>query len=456
MAYRVGLAAVLSASVAWGVPAAAAPEPPRQSLAELSQDLVLEIIEHGPKELWTLHVTNTGKSPIGIIADPALLWFEVSVPGKAVPVTCRLPAPLWPKVLRRRAVTQLQPEERFSRRFDARFFCFDDRRQSVLVVGARVTPHFGWPQETKETRVGGRRTTVTLPPRAPFVAWGLPAPAEGEGEGEGNEAPPAQAEQSLTAPSSSSIPLDEEPEPWDEPKEGLKFISGAAIVLAPEYAVWSPPKTTVDGEGLQLQMRAGSDAEDERSAMVTLAVSNPSNRPQQIFMRRELVTYHVTGPDGPFDCSPNEVGPPDFASFTTLAPRESAPMVVRLVEMCPRSALSRPGLYEVRASFDSHWSGQALGLDAFVGKIEAQSPALVRIRSGDQPAFLRPAPLSSQPPAAGMVNPNMGPPVLDGQMAPADGAPEAPSDEAAPPDHEAPMEAPAFEAPPPADGTTVE
>jgi hypothetical protein len=456
MANPIRLTAVLAASIAWGSPAAAsaAPDATAESLAELAQDLVLELVEHGPGELWTMHVTNTGKSPIGIVADPALLWFEVAVPGKALPVVCRLPPPLWPKSIRQRAVTQLQPEERFSRRFDARFFCFDDIRQSVLVVGARVTPHFGWAPETKETRVKGKRTLVTLPPRAPFVAWSVPAP-EPESDvpetGEEGQAPVEPGAEGAPPADPGAIALESgEPEPWDEPKDGLKFISGAAVVLAPEYEVWSPPRTTSDAEGPQLHMRAGSDAEDERGALVTIALSNASSEPEQIFFRRDLVTYHVTGPDGVFECAPNEIGAPDFASFTTLAPKGSEPMVVRLIEMCPRSALARPGLYEIRASFVSRWSGQALGLDAFVGTIETEHPALLRIRSGEQPSFLRAAPLMSTP-VAGMVNPLTGPPAEG--AAPAEGG-EAPAEEAPPPDHQAPMEAPAPEAP--ADGTTVE
>jgi hypothetical protein len=456
MANRVGLMAVLAASIAWGPPGAAvaAADAAPQNLAELAQDLVLELIEHGPGELWTMHVTNTGKLPVGIVADPALLWFEVAVPGRALTVVCRLPSPLWPKSIRQRAVTQLKPEERFSRRFDARFFCFDDMRQSVLVVGARVTPHFGWALETKETRVKGKRTRVTLPPRAPFVAWSVPASAaEDEAPAAAPEsAPPVDPETegaALVDPGAIALESDE-PEPWDEPKEGLKSISGAAIVLAPEYAVWSPPKTTTDAEGPHLHMRAGSDAEDERGALVTIALSNGSSHSEQIFLRRDLVTYHVKGPDGVFECAPNEIGSPDFASFTTLAPKSSEPMVVRLLEMCPRSALARPGLYEIRASFVSRWSGQALGLDAFVGTLETEHPALLRIRSGEQPSFLRAAPLMATP-AAGMVNPNMGPPPEG--AAPADGS-EAPAEEAPPADHQAPMEAPAPEAP--ADGTTVE
>jgi len=391
-------------------------------------------------------VTNTGTAPIGVVADPSLLWFEVAVPGKALPVTCRLPPPLWPKTTRRRAVTQLHPGERFSRRFDPRFFCFEDIRQKVLVVGARVTPNFGWPLETKEVRVKGKRTTVTLPPRPPVVAWALPAaPVEGAAG-----APSEPLAEGGALPS-GSVPLEsDESEPaWEEPEEGLKYASGAAIVLAPSYAAWAP-LSAGESEGLQLRMRAGSDAEDERSANVTIAVANGSSKTEHIFVRRELVTYHVVGPDGSFDCSPNEVGPPDSASFTRLAPRANDLMVVRLVEMCPRSALSRPGLYEVTASYTSHWSGQAFGLDAFVGTLTTPYPALIRIHSGDQPSFLRAAPIAASGAAVGANNP--APNAAEGE-APADGNADAPAEEVAPPDHEPAMEAPAPEAP--ADGTTT-
>lgn len=451
MSNRIGVALLLLSSLATATPTAtAAPEGGEPTLASLARDLVLEIVENGPSELWTLHVSNAGAAPFVVVADPSVLSFEVSVPGKALPVTCRLPEPLWPKTVRRRAVTLLQPGERFSRRFDPRFFCFDDMGQEVLVVGARVTPHFGWPPQTKQVRTGGKRTLVPLPPSAPYVAWLPPQPPA---DAAASEAPSPRA--AGGAASDALAPDLQTDAAWREPAEGLKQISGPAIVLSPEYAAWAEPPAAAGGP-LQLSMRAGSDAEDERSATVTLGVYNGSDRPQQIVLRRELFEYRVEGPDGPFVCGPAELGPPDHASFETLAPGASRSMIVRLVELCPSRSLSRPGVYEVEASFTSSWSGQQLGLDAFVGTLQTPAPALIRIRSGERPSFLRAAPMLPGAPGASMgpaPGQNTAPPgpEVDG---PAEGGPELPADEP-PADHEPPAELPQPEAPPPA-GTIVE
>jgi hypothetical protein len=53
--------------------------------------------------------------------------------------------------------------------------------------------------------------------------------------------------------------------------------------------------------------------------------------------------------------------------------------------MCEKDTFARPGLYLVRARFDSDLSGSAFGLDAFVGHLTADRPATVRIRAGKLP-----------------------------------------------------------------------
>ncbi len=452
MFYRVMLVMVMFASlgVATARRAVAAPHA-AAGLIELAQNLRVEVVENGPDQLWTLHVSNLGSTPIGIAADPGLLWFEVAIPGRAAPHTCRLPDPLWPKVMRRRAEMVLGPGERFSRRFDARFFCFDDLDQEVLVPGARLTPHFGWPHATRVVWVKGKRTTQTLPPAPPFVGWNIQAEPE----------PPVAAEDSEIPEAELGDPAADAAEPTQSrklPTEGVKYIVGATLALSPEYAKWSeePPPPNLE-QPLQLIPLGGSDAEDERSAAITVGIVNGSSTAQQIFVRRELIEYEVHGPDGIFECQPAEVGPPDYASFTNLQPRRTESFVVRLIEMCPRGRFARPGLYEVYAALNSKHSGQHLSLDGFVGMLEAQRPALVRVRSGDRSSFVRGAPMVAGPAGQGLGVPGAPPNVSGGAgEAPPDGAQGAP-DMAAPPDHEGTgnvEEAPAPEAP--ADGTAVE
>jgi hypothetical protein len=424
---------------------AAAPEPtpapaaptgdPEGGLIALGRDLELVVTETGPEQPWTLHLRNRGTTPIGLMADPGLLWFEVAVPGSSTPHVCRLPEPLWPTGMRRRAELTLQAGERFSRRFDPRFFCFHDLVQTTLVPNARVIPHFGWPVETQRaTTKKGKRVDQPLPARAPFVAW-VPKPPS----------PAAPVAPEPVADPDDDDTTDEAriaPEPpWEPPTEGLKNVAGSAIVLGDTYVKWSErvPSPT---EGLQVAMLAGSDAEDERAATVTVGVGNAGKDTQMVVIRRELIAFDVRGPDGSFQCPTGEMGPPDIASFSTLGQRASEQFVVRLIEMCPRGGFARPGLYEVSATWHARFSGQALGIDAFVGTVSSSRPALVRVRSGERASFLRAAPMVAG--SEGARAPGAGASAGDGQVEPPppdDGAGDhegAPIDDAPPPDAPAP------------------
>jgi len=439
---RIGLVLLLCASLPLGAAhsASAADESSPSTLIALGRNLKLEVSENGPEQLWTLQLSNLGDTSIDLVADPGLLWFEVQVPGRASPDICRLPEPLWPTSMRRRAHLVLKPQETFSRRFDPRFFCFADLQQRLLVPNARVTPHFGWPQETAVTKVGGKRSLKTLPPRAPFVAWLMPASAAPAVE----EAPAESSEGDAETTSEGSPSI-----PWEAPSEGLKEMQGPTLILSPSYEVWSRPIPKEKLASLTLVALAGSDAEDEKSATVTVGPFNGSSTPQQLFLRRELIDYRVVGPDGAFECPHSETGPPDFGSFSSLKPGKAESMAVRLIEVCPRGGLTRPGLYEVSASFTSKWSGQPLGIEAFVGRIETPRPALVRVRGGDRSSFFRAA--------APIVAEGAGAPAAPG-AAQQGQEPEAPAEGGQDGDdgHDGAEEPGAPEAPAGPDGTNVE
>ena len=411
---------------------------PAGALIALGRDLELVVTETGPEQPWTLHLRNRGASPIGLMADPGLLWFEVTVPGASSPHVCRLPEPLWPKGMRRRAEVILGPGQRFSRRFDPRFFCFHDLVQTTLVPNARVIPHFGWPVETRSATVKGKRVDQPLPARAPFVAWVINHPSP--------TAPvePAPAPNPDEEDTTDEARIAPEP-PWEPPQEGLKNVVGSAIVLGATYGKWSErvPSPT---DGLQVAMLAGSDAEDERAATVTVGIGNAGEEPQTVVVRRELIAFEVRGPDGSFECPTGDMGPPDIASFSTLGQRASQQFVVRLIEMCPRGGFSRPGLYEVSATWHAKFSGQALGIDAFVGTLGSSRPALVRVRSGERASFVRGAPMVATGEGGRMGGENAGGESVEPQ--PSDDG--AAGDQGAPVDEPPPAEAPAPE------GTSVE
>jgi hypothetical protein len=396
-------------------------------LATLPRDLTLTVIEDGPNQPWTVTLANRGSEPIGFIADPGLLWFDVTLPGRATQ-SCRLPEPLRPNAMQRKSVLLLAPGEQYSRRLDPRFFCFAELGQILLVPHAKVTPNFGWlrePVAPGRPRPGAtaRRTTRAAPLAAPtagadappFVAWRLTG---------------AAANQLAPVSPPASEPEDEAEVPpsgpgadWRVPKEGLKSIQGATLELPEAYASWSGPAPRPQRD-LELVLLAGSDAEDERNATVTFGVLNTLDHPQQLFVRRELLDYEVQGPDGFFECPGSEVGAPDYASFSTLAAHGAERAMVRLIEVCPRRSFARPGLYEVRARLAARWSGQDLGLDAFVGRLDTLRPAYVRVRSGDRSSFARlviPPPGSSGAPRRASE-----------AEAPAEAAPDAPANDDTP------------------------
>lgn len=440
-----------------GSPRSAAAADGDDAIISLARDLELIISETGPEQPWTLHLHNRGNTPIGVIGDAGLLWFEVEVPGNvsgaaASPRVCRLPEPLWPSGMRRRSVQVLAPGERFSRRFDPRFFCFSDIVQTTLVPGAKITPHFGWPHVSlgkngSKTSPTAKNTEAARVGSA-FVAWAVDAPPPAS-----DDAAEAATEETSLDGTEEGIDGDElSAGPWQPPTEGLENITGASLVLAPTYAKWSE-RSPAPNPTVNVAMLAGTDAEDERGAVVTVGVSNGAAVPQTVLVRRELISFSVTGPDGPFECPPGELGPPDIASFTTLAPRASDQLVVRLIEMCPRGGFSRPGVYEVRATFHGRFSGQAVGVDAFVGEAISPRPALVRVRSGERPSFVRAAPLvaGADGPAAAAVPAPAAPDtdghVIEGPEAPAEEQPAEPNpalDNGPPPEQPAP------------DGTSVE
>jgi hypothetical protein len=411
--------------------ASAAPSSPgpgsEDGLATLTRDFTLTVTEDGPNQPWTITLANRGSEPLGFIADPGLLWFDVTLPGRA-PQSCRLPEPLRPSAMQRKSVLVLNPGQQYSRRLDPRFFCFSELGQGLLVPQAKVTPNFGWSREPELNRSrprAGKGAASSARPTSgadqpPFVAWRLERSAAG--------ATPAQP------PEPSGGEEDAEPQSggadasWHTPKEGLKFIQGASLELPESYASWMGNARRDATHDIELVLLAGSDAEDEHNAMVTFGLLNSQARPQQIFVRREVLEYDVQGPDGYFECPASETGPPDFASFSTLAPHGAERAIVRLFEVCPRRSFARPGLYEVRAKLAAKWSGQELGMDAFVGQLETAQPVYVRVRSGDRSSFARlVVPPASAPGAPGAA------PAEPGQEAPP--AEEAP-DNASPPEEQ--------------------
>jgi hypothetical protein len=358
---------------------------------EAAHGLRFEVVEIGPHRRWALAVINRGGETMNVVFDPRLLTLEVEAPPDPKPKKhakppkphlCRLPDGLRPARADAAYVLELAPGHGMVEAFDPRLYCLPENGTTPLVAGARVTASFGWEPKTKPVWRHGKRVEEPLPVTPPFVASIAPnAPDKADA---GVEDADAAASDGGETPSGVVMKEEAQPGAGVEPPVigGVKELRGTPFELGSDYAPPPPPPAN----GLVFDMTRGSDAANEDSATVTVRLTNHSSRSQTVYFRRELVTFQVSSVDGTSTCDPGpDERSPDRQAFTRLAPGRSLTVTSRLEEMCEKDTFARPGLYLVRATFDSNESGSAFGLDAFVGHLTAWRPATVRIRAGKLP-----------------------------------------------------------------------
>jgi hypothetical protein len=333
-----------------------------------------EVVELGP-EGWAYAVVNRGTQKVEVAVDPRLLRFELEPPPdpnakkwtpKPKVKTCELPAELRPGAVDRHFVVVLEPGQGVVEAFDPRLYCLPENGVSPLVPGARLTPHFGFAPKTKTLWKAGKREIVPLPEQQePFVAHALDAEAN--------------AEPSHHSGGTDGGVGDDESE--REPLREKEFV-GSVLELGADYA----KKAEAEETPLVLSMTRGSDARNDRQALVTVSLSSREKKPVRVYFRRELVSFQVIGPDGEATCSPEpDARAPDRAAFSLLNPGGSLTATSRLVELCPEGTFARPGLYLVQGRFDAIATGKEHGFDAFVGTVASSKPAIVRLRTGSLP-----------------------------------------------------------------------
>jgi len=338
--------------------------------------LRFEVMDLGAVLPWAFAVVNRGTEAAVVDFDARLLTLEIMPPvtepeppvGKAVkpskakkppkPTICRLPADVVPSSVDPALAIKLEPGEGLVQNFDPRLYCVG-KAPSPLVEGAQVSARFGWPLKMKTIWKAGKREEQPAVQHEPFVAE------------------PSEAQGSLPQGESSELS-----------ERRIKELSGTPFTLGSNFGQPSKPPV---GEappppGLELSI-AGSDAADEGAVTATTTITNRGRRKQELYFRREMITYEVSGPDGVFQCDPqpDKRAPADRSAVQTLRPGGKSSAVSRLIEMCPAHAFARPGLYLVHARFDAADPGTDLGFNAFMGRLVSQKPALVRVRRGELP-----------------------------------------------------------------------
>ena len=343
--------------------------------------LRFEIVELGPELPWGFAVVNRGTEAAVVDFDARLLSLEVMPPPEPEPaedappqvkakararakkppkpVQCQLPRDVAPGSVDPALAVKLEPGEGLVESFDPRLYCVG-KTPWPLVAGAVITPHLGWPEKMKVSWHAGKREEKPGVQKEPFVAE------------------PSEAEGSLPAGAAA-----------ETTERRVKRLTGTPLTLGSDFSETKDvpnPAELREAQGLELTI-SGGDAVNEGSAVATTTITNHGKKRQDIYFRRELITYEVSGPDGVFQCDPkpDQRQPVDRAAIQSLAPGARFSAVSRLIEMCPAHAFSRPGLYLLYARFDSASAGTELGLHAFMGRLVSPKPALVRIREGELP-----------------------------------------------------------------------
>jgi hypothetical protein len=342
--------------------------------------LRFEVIELGAELPWAFAVVNRGTEAALVDFDARLLTLEIQAPtpepktdakGKPMkvpkppkPVVCRLPGDVVPSSVDAALQAKLEPGEGLVQNFDPRLYCVG-KAPWPLVRGAQVSARFGWAPKMKVSWRAGKREEKPGVQSEPFVA----EPSEATG----------------------SLPTAEHTE-GAETERRIKELAGTPLTLGSDFGVEpplpapAPASASAPPPGLELSIN-GSDASNEGSVTATTVITNRGKKKEQIYFRRELITYEVSGPDGVFQCDPepDKRSPADRSAVQTLGQGGKLSAVSRLIEMCPAKAFARPGLYLVHARFDAADPATDLGFHAFMGRLVSRKPALVRVRAGELP-----------------------------------------------------------------------
>jgi|GEM_PF-1000958 len=403
-----------------------------QQVASPANDLgvVVAVSQRASDLRWLLAIQNRGEQPVSLVALPELLTFEVvpkerpaepAPPPPSAPKWGQKPPPppaqIWcgeaPKTASLDSRITLLPSEMLVHVFDPRSYCDSS---DVLEQGATIKARYGFPLETKKVWRKGKLTEETLPPKAP-LAFEPAVPME----------TPAAAPPPAAAPSTTTTPgADAEQTP--APVLELKHVEAPAFVLDETYPLEriaplgriEPPGTSdASAAAAATTPAAGGDApaaatSPEAAApkpppppppppltltirpmgattnpafnTVTVTAKNTSGASMRLFLRRELISYQVTGPNGPVTCRMTPgARAPNPPAYSSLGVGASVSLTTRLAEACPKGTFDAPGSYTVFARVDAQNDGREHGFVAFTGTAITQQPTTLTVRgSGSQ------------------------------------------------------------------------
>lgn len=319
---------------------------------------------------WKLHVENTGDVPVRIAADPRLLVLDVTPPADFVDPTVKTKRPGSAKPAEPKPVRCVLPQDArpatdeghdlvvpakrsWSAIIDPLLYCFAAHERAMLVTGATMTAHFGWP--APPSKQGAHAKPVA--PTAPFVA----APV---GAAVGKLAP---AKDLVSAPITLT-----------ETVAGATPSAGAAAA-----GTSALPPLPHGSAPLVVSMPASLDLARGNEVSSTVTVSNEGEKPVVLLFRPEMLRFNVAGPAGSVACGATRaVDAPLRELYSTIGAKARASLSILVNAVCPADTFDEPGIYRVTAILDtSEASGRPVGLKTWDGEVEAHSPMLLRVRN---------------------------------------------------------------------------
>jgi hypothetical protein len=326
---------------------------------------------------WKLRVENTGDVPMRIAADPRLLVLDVTPPADFIdptaktkraaaskvqapqPVRCVLPDDARPSTDEGRDLV-IPAKRSWSTNLDPLFYCFSARERAMLVSGATVTAHFGWPAPL--AKPSARTKPRVIAP--PFVV----APV---GAAVGKVAPAkalAAAPFTLTESAAPTTPA-----------------TPAAGATAPDSSALPP--LPPGSASLVVSMPDALDIARGNEVSSTVTVVNEGDKAAVFLLRAEMFRFSVAGPAGSVACGTTRaVDAPIRELYSTIAPKGRASIGLLVDALCPSDTFAEPGVYRVTPTLDtSEASGRSIGLKTWDGEAKARSPMLLRVRSSRRP-----------------------------------------------------------------------
>jgi hypothetical protein len=320
---------------------------------------------------WKIRVENTGDVPVRIVADPRLLYFEVTPPAGFVdetananakraapkrpeepkPVRCLLPDDARPATDEGRDLV-VPAKRSWSATIDPLLYCFGARERAALVKGAEVKARFGWPLPAAKPATRGRTKPAALAP--PFVA----APV---GAAVGRVAPAKELE-------AAPVALTEDA---NRPSTGASTSTSAST----------------NGSAVAVTVPEALDVAKGNEISATVSIANEGDKPLVLLFRPETLRFSVAGPAGSIACSSvRSVGSPIRELYSTLGVKGKASLTVLLTAICPADTFDEAGVYRVTPVLDtSSASGRPIGLKTWDDVATGRTPLLLRVRSQRRP-----------------------------------------------------------------------